>query len=136
MTVTVDPARREAARRALALDDAALLAECVEEFFVAGGPGGQHRNKTASGVRLTHPPTEFTVTAVEGSRSTLAVDIITGRKHQIRRHLAGIGHPVVGDWRYGSGGEKLALTAVELAFRCPLTGAARSYRCPPTTSRL
>lgn len=78
--------------------------------------------------------TEFTVTAVEGPRSTLAVDIITGRKHQIRRHLAGIGHPVVGDWRYGSGGEKLALTAVALAFRCPLTGAARSYRCAPAPS--
>ncbi|MGA9520454.1 MAG: aminoacyl-tRNA hydrolase [Myxococcaceae bacterium] len=63
--MTVDPARREAARRALALDDETLLAECEEEFFVAGGPGGQHRNKTASGVRLTHPLTELTVTATE-----------------------------------------------------------------------
>ena len=61
----VDPARRDAARRALALADDALLAECVEEFFVAGGPGGQHRNKTESGVRLTHPPTEMSVTATE-----------------------------------------------------------------------
>ena len=57
--------RRSAAQRALALDDSALLAECREEFFVAGGPGGQHRNKTASGVRLTHPPTEMSVTATE-----------------------------------------------------------------------
>jgi ribosome-associated protein len=63
--MTVDPSRREAARRALALDDQALLSECEEAFFVAGGPGGQHRNKTASGVRLTHPPTELTVTATE-----------------------------------------------------------------------
>jgi hypothetical protein len=62
---TTEPSRREAARRALALDDAALLAESEEEFFVAGGPGGQHRNKTASGVRLTHPPTELSVTATE-----------------------------------------------------------------------
>ncbi len=61
----VDPARRAAARLALALDDAALLAQCEEEFFVAGGPGGQHRNKTESGVRLTHPPTELSVTATE-----------------------------------------------------------------------
>jgi len=57
--------RRGAAQRAIALDDAALLAECKEEFFVAGGPGGQHRNKTASGVRLTHPPTEMSVVATE-----------------------------------------------------------------------
>jgi ribosome-associated protein len=59
-----DP-RRDAARRALRLPDAALLAECQEEFYVGGGPGGQHRNKTASAVRLTHRPTDITVTATE-----------------------------------------------------------------------
>jgi ribosome-associated protein len=57
--------RRGAALHALTLDDARLLAECTVEFFVAGGPGGQHRNKTASGVRLTHLPTELSVTATE-----------------------------------------------------------------------
>ena len=56
---------RAAARRALALADAALLAECEETFFTAGGPGGQHRNKTESGVRLAHPPTGTVVTATE-----------------------------------------------------------------------
>ncbi len=61
----IDPARREAARRALALDDEALAKECEESFFIASGPGGQHRNKTESGVRLSHPPTGVTVTATE-----------------------------------------------------------------------
>ncbi|MBZ4332652.1 peptide chain release factor-like protein [Corallococcus interemptor] len=59
------PARRQAAREALALDDEALLKVCDVEFFIASGPGGQHRNTTASGVRLTHPPTELSVTATE-----------------------------------------------------------------------
>lgn len=45
------------------LDDDALLAECRVETFRAGGPGGQHQNKTESGVRLTHLPTGITVTA-------------------------------------------------------------------------
>jgi ribosome-associated protein len=57
--------RRLAARRALSLPQDALLAECDEEFFTSGGPGGQHRNKTESGVRLTHRPTELSVTATE-----------------------------------------------------------------------
>jgi protein subunit release factor B len=56
---------RAAARRALALADEALLAECEETFFVGGGPGGQHRNKTESAVRLVHRPTGLTVTATE-----------------------------------------------------------------------
>jgi protein subunit release factor B len=58
-------ARREAARAALALDDEALLGACEVFTFVGGGPGGQHRNKTASAVRLVHPPTGLTVTATE-----------------------------------------------------------------------
>jgi ribosome-associated protein len=57
--------RREAARSALALDDEALLGACEVFTFVGGGPGGQHRNKTASAVRLVHPATGVIVTATE-----------------------------------------------------------------------
>jgi len=82
---TATPARRAAAVRAMALDDAALLAECEEEFFVAGGPGGQHRNKTESGVRLTHRPTELSVTATERrSQSQNRTEAL----HRLRRGLA------------------------------------------------
>jgi protein subunit release factor B len=59
------PARRAAARAALALSDEHLLAQCEVERFTAGGPGGQHRNKTESGVRLTHAATELSVSATE-----------------------------------------------------------------------
>jgi ribosome-associated protein len=58
-------ARRDAARAALAQDDDTLLAHCEVDYFVAGGPGGQHRNKTSSAVRLVHTPTGLTVTATE-----------------------------------------------------------------------
>jgi protein subunit release factor B len=60
-----DAARRAAARRAARLDDEGLARECDETFFVAGGPGGQHRNKTESGVRLAHRATGVVVTATE-----------------------------------------------------------------------
>lgn len=63
--MAIDPSIRREARRARSLDDRALVGECDETFFVAGGPGGQHRNRTASGVRLHHGPTGVTVTATE-----------------------------------------------------------------------
>jgi ribosome-associated protein len=61
----VPPSRRALARHAMGLDDEGLLAECEVTFFVGSGPGGQHRNKTASAVRLRHLATGVTVTATE-----------------------------------------------------------------------
>src|SRR2546421_7046142 len=46
-------------------DREALERDSDVEFFVAGGPGGQHRNKVETGVRLTHRPTGLMVTATE-----------------------------------------------------------------------
>lgn len=65
MTTEADDPRRSAAREALTLDDDALLAACDIDVFVGGGPGGQHRNKTESAVRLHHRETGVTVTASE-----------------------------------------------------------------------
>ena len=65
------------------------------------------------------------------TQSFLEARIETGRKHQIRRHLAELGHPVVGDRLYGSGeqdGVDLELTAILLAFRCPVSGEKVEYR--------
>jgi protein subunit release factor A len=43
--------------------DEELLSQCRVDTFMAGGKGGQHQNKTESGVRLTHLPTGFTVSS-------------------------------------------------------------------------
>jgi protein subunit release factor A len=45
--------------------DEDLLAQCRIETFTAGGRGGQHQNRTESGVRLVHLPTGIVVTARE-----------------------------------------------------------------------
>lgn len=52
-------------RDPLALTDAELLAECDRETLRASGPGGQHRNKTESAVRLRHRETGVVAQASE-----------------------------------------------------------------------
>lgn len=59
---------------------------------------------------------------LENNKTLLDVHIETGRKHQIRRHLANIGHPIVGDKLYGTKSSSgLQLLAYRLEFICPNT---------------
>lgn len=71
--------------------------------------------------------------------SLLVLTLETGRTHQIRVHLSAIGHPVVGDDRYGGPGRvggsllapgRLFLHAAELGFDHPSTGAALLFSSP------
>lgn len=73
--------------------------------------------------------TEYGVLGYDGDRdrSVLEVVLDTGRMHQIRRHLDAIGHPVIGDPRYGRGNkdsEGMRLVAYSLRFRCPYSSRA------------
>ena len=54
----------------------------------------------------------------------LEVDLLTWRKHQIRVHLAGIGHAVVGDQKYGKDRDhsRLALHSRSISFKHPFSG--------------
>ena len=64
--------------------------------------------------------------------SLIDICIETGRKHQIRQHLSGLGYPVVGDRLYGKkhleNEPDLQLTAYRLSFNCPLTNEIKSYQ--------
>jgi len=72
---------------------------------------------------------------IESSNQTrVQISIQTGRKHQIRKHMASIGHPVVGDPLYGSIEEasdkrpKLQLKAWKLEFNSPFTHQHKIYQ--------
>jgi 23S rRNA pseudouridine1911/1915/1917 synthase len=60
--------------------------------------------------------------AATGRGSLLRIILETGRTHQIRVHLAAIGHPLLGDWLYGQrNAERPMLHAAELAMTHPAT---------------
>lgn len=66
--------------------------------------------------------THYTVLQSNNQYSMLSLQLETGRKHQIRAHLSAIGHPVVGDRKYGakpSPIKRMALHAQTLVFQHP-----------------
>ncbi len=72
--------------------------------------------------------------APEQNTSRLLITLHSGRLHQIRRHFAMRGFPVMGDPKYGHANKNqsgLALRAVRLAFACPVSGQPRDFRLPP-----
>ncbi len=65
----------------------------------------------------------------KNNKTEVEIKIKTGRKHQIRRHLSGMGYPIVGDRLYGKNNatSDLQLSSVELEFCCPITGELKTY---------
>ncbi len=65
---------------------------------------GQNRTHVATGAKALHAKsakTKYRVLAAGRNMTLLEVDIESGRTHQIRVHLKSIGHPLIGDTKYG-----------------------------------
>lgn len=68
---------------------------------------GKNKKGNISKISFTEKPgykkiiTKYTVIKDNICDSLLKIELITGRKHQIRAHLAAIGHPILGDTKYG-----------------------------------
>ena len=74
--------------------------------------------------------THFTTERAVGQRTLLRVELDTGRQHQIRAHLAWLGHPVVGDQRYGTAGARMGLHALRLNIVKPGTNRPLVFETP------
>lgn len=121
------------------------------EAAIARHPHHREKMTVARGDKGRHAVTHWRVVEALGAASLVACRLETGRTHQIRVHMASVGHPLLGDPVYGAGfrtkatqiGEgarsalaalgRQALHAAELGFEHPITGEPLSFASPPPT---
>ncbi len=140
-------ARNDATHRALAvqLSDrtlsrtylAVVRGRVRADAGVLEGPIGRHpreRKRMAVVAGGRHALTRYQVVERRRTHTLLRCDLDTGRTHQIRVHLAALGHPIAGDAEYGgreAGADRPMLHAWRLRLRHPRTGAEMSFEAPP-----
>lgn len=102
--------------------------DTITTYLVENKAHAVYSTSDATKGKLSH--TAYEVLKQTKDFALLDVDLLTGRKHQIRVHLADIGHPVVGDRRYGKGNDahkRLALHARSISFQHPFSGSQLTF---------
>lgn len=119
-------------RRYLAVTDGEWAGKGVIDLPIRKEDGQSVRRVTAPDGKpcLTH----YETLSCASGRTLVRLLLETGRTHQIRVHLASLGHPVTGDYLYGQPSEELpgrfALHSAELSFVHPVTGEVHFFESP------
>ena len=129
--------RHEADRGYLTLVRGAVATDRFDVDAPLGRVGAQVRVDATGGRTAA---TAFVVRERFGRATLLEARPRTGRTHQIRVHLSAVGHPVLGDRRYGGAGEDARALGLErpflhawrIAFEHPLTGERLDLEDPLT----
>jgi 23S rRNA pseudouridine1911/1915/1917 synthase len=129
--------RRELRREYLALVEGTPAARTATIDAPVGRDRADRTRVSTASDRQRSARTHFEVREALARSALLALRLETGRTHQIRTHLAAIGHPVCGDPRYGgrASGARLGLArqflhSARLAFRHPVTGEEVASESP------
>ena len=140
-------ARTDQAHRSLA---AQLADRTLSRTYVGIVRGGLTVEQVVEGAIGRHPRDRLRMAVIEGGRpartrvkpverrgghTLVECELETGRTHQIRVHLAALGHPVAGDAVYGrrqpGDPARPMLHARRLQFRHPRSGKAMAFESPP-----
>ena len=135
--------RREMERRYLALVKGRPGARAGTIDAPLGRDRAKRTTMSTSTDKARSAVTHFEVVEALPQTTLLAIRLETGRTHQIRAHLAAIGHPVCGDPRYdgarcGSrlGIDRQFLHSAQVMFRHPITGAQTACESKPPVDLL
>jgi len=128
---------RQLQARKVTREYVALAAGDIAQGGTVDAPIGRHpTRRTTMAVVATGKParTHYEVIERFGTATLLRCRLETGRTHQIRVHLASLGHPLVGDPTYGRKGPiafpRQALHAARLELVHPVTGRPRAWKSP------
>jgi 23S rRNA pseudouridine1911/1915/1917 synthase len=131
---------RQLAARTVKREYVAVARGDVTRATIVDAPIGRHPlQRTAMAVVAKGKPARTHVDVVErfGVATLLRCRLETGRTHQIRVHLAAIGHPLLGDPAYGGRAKtqapafaRQALHAARLGLVHPLTGDTMAWESP------
>ena len=103
----------------------------ISSYLIEDDKYRMHSFADGSEGKLAH--TAYKVIKETDKFSLLEIDLLTGRKNQIRVHLSGEGHPLVGDDKYGHPDRRypnLALHARSISFTHPAHGERMTFEAP------
>jgi tRNA pseudouridine65 synthase len=128
-------------KRYLALVRGQAPDEALVDHALAKEPGKPKQPAQTRVARLFSHPVTDELTGMSRNYSWVEAWPLTGRAHQVRRHLKHLNHPIIGDVRYGKsehnrlfrrrfGLERMALHAERVSFAHPLRGGTLEVTAP------
>ena len=133
-TLSLAFAERRIAKRYVAVVEGELVGEAGEIDLPLAADWPRRPRQQVDPVHGKPSLTRWRVLARAGGRTSVELEPVSGRSHQLRVHLQHLGHPICGDTLYGSGAAsapRLLLHATQMVLTHPLLGTRLAFRSLP-----